>query len=528
MAIRALPTVRRDVHTPRDDNIELPSDIPITNEERRTDELVIALVGPVGSGVSTTATGLAEILEGEFGYQVETIKVSNIINEKANLVGHQAVAPDDDQRIHKLQQAGSALRERLGEDVLANFCIAQIHSGRGDDDAIKVRRYCTIIDSLKNPGEVERLRTVYGDMFWLLGVFAPEDVRISRLKAASPNNAYIHRISDQDYDEGTEHGQSVKDTMSMADMFIRNDADNTVQLLAVIGTYLDRIFEVGVSTPNSDETAMFAAASVATQSACLSRQVGAVIQNQHGELIGQGANDVPRFNGGLYTSNLPLTDDHRCYNWKGKICHNDAEKDAIFNQIAKIAKESFRESSQADIDEFLGKVRKSRVKGLIEFSRAVHAEMAAIVSSARDGLGQVRGSTLFTTTFPCHNCARHIVAAGIRKVIYIEPYPKSLALNLHHDAISTDAADEGKKVVFLQYQGAAPRSFSRIFKPNPIRKKDGVFTLKPRKSAMPIAAPPIDSLMAREEMEVARLLGELPNEQTASGQADRNAPPDHH
>lgn len=515
MAIQAINVAKANNPAPKNDNSEFANEVPVTNEERRTDELVIALVGPVGSGVSTTATALAEILEGEFGYSVDTVKVSDIINEKVSLVGQQPVSATDDERTHKLQQAGSALRGKFGEDVLANFCIEKIHASRDEDGADKVRRYCTIIDSLKNPGEVDRLRTVYGDLFWLLGVFAPEEVRISRLKAASPSNAYIQRISDQDYDEGTEHGQSVKDTMSIADMFIRNDAQNTVQLNVVLQSFLDRIFEVGVSTPNTDETAMFAAASMAMQSACLSRQVGAVIQNLHGELIGQGANDVPKFDGGLYSSNLPATHDHRCYNWKNKICHNDAEKDAIFDQIAKYARESFKESSQQEVDEFLKKVRKSRVKGLIEFSRAVHAEMAAIVSSARDGLGQVRGATLFTTTFPCHNCARHIVAAGIRKVVYIEPYPKSLALNLHNDAISTNEGDEGKKVVFLQYQGAAPRSFSRIFKPNPVRKLAGSFVLRPRKTAMPFSAPPVDSLVTREEMEVARLLKEISDVQEA-------------
>ncbi|MCG5486773.1 MAG: hypothetical protein KK482_24255 [Sinorhizobium meliloti] len=509
MAIRALNVTSNKSQTPKIQSSENTSEVPVTNEERRTDELVIALVGAVGSGVSTTARALAEILEGEFGYSVETIKVSDIVNEKVGLVDYHPVPADDAQRIHKLQQAGSALRERFGEDVLANFCIERIHMGRDEEDTAAVRRYCTIIDSLKNPGEVERLRTVYGDLFWLLGVFAPEDVRISRLKAATPNSAYIHLISDQDYDEGTEYGQSVKDTMSIADTFIRNDAQNTVQLHSVLASFLDRIFEVGVSTPNTDETAMFAAASVAMQSACLSRQVGAVIQNQHGELVGQGANDVPKFDGGLYSSNLPAERDHRCYNWKSRICHNDAEKDAIFDQIAKFARETFKETSEPEVNEFLKKVRKSRIKGLIEFSRAVHAEMAAIVSAARDGLGQVRGATLFTTTFPCHNCARHIVAAGIRKVIYIEPYPKSLALNLHNDAISTNESDEGKKVVFLQYQGAAPRSFSRIFKPNPARKQEGGFVQRPRKTAMPFSAPPVDSLVAREEMELVRLFKEI-------------------
>lgn len=35
------------------------------------------------------------------------------------------------------------------------------------------------------------------------------------------------------------------------------------------------------------------------------------------------------------------------------------------------------------------------------------------------------GTTLYATMYPCHNCARHIVAAGIRKVIYIERYGES-------------------------------------------------------------------------------------------------------
>jgi len=94
-------------------------------------------------------------------------------------------------------------------------------------------------------------------------------------------------------------------------------------------------------------------------------------------------------------------------------------------------------------------------------------------------------------------------------VVYIEPYPKSLALNLHNDTISTNESDEGKKVVFLQYQGAAPRSFSRIFKPNPVRKQAGTLIQRLRQTAMPFSAPPVDSLVAREEMEVGRLFKEI-------------------
>lgn len=489
-----------------------PQEIPFTNEDRITSELVIGLVGPVGAGVSTTSSVIQKVLQDRFGYSVDVIKLSSIINEKSSLVGLQAVNSADDERVAKLQKIGSSLREKFGEAVLAEFAIQSIHSTRSDDASKLVRRHCTIIDSLKNPAEADRLRLVYGNLFWMVGVFAPEDVRVGRLSAAFPNNAYVHLINDQDYDEGTEYGQSVKDTMTLADLFIRNDEQNTIRLEKEVDSFLDRLFQIGVSTPNSHESAMLAAANVAARSACLSRQVGAVIQNSDGEILGSGANDVPRFGGGLYSSDLEQSLDHRCYNWGGKFCHNDNEKESIFNQILNLAAKSFSNSTPGQQAEFISKLKgTSRLKGLIEFSRSVHAEMAAIVSVARDGHGSVQGSTLYTTTFPCHNCARHIVAAGVRTVFYIEPYPKSLALKLHNDAIGTSEADAGKKVLFLQYQGVAPRSFGRLFPQNPVRKSGGQALFKSRSDAKPLAAPSVDSLVTREELEVVHLLKEVEN-----------------
>jgi deoxycytidylate deaminase len=65
------------------------------------------------------------------------------------------------------------------------------------------------------------------------------------------------------------------------------------------------------------------------------------------------------------------------------------------------------------------------VDDLIEFSRSIHAEMDAILGVAREGKHSLVGSTLYTNTYPCHNCARHIVAAGITNVVYIQPYKKA-------------------------------------------------------------------------------------------------------
>ncbi|MEJ7655371.1 MAG: deaminase [Chloroflexia bacterium] len=46
----------------------------------------------------------------------------------------------------------------------------------------------------------------------------------------------------------------------------------------------------------------------------------------------------------------------------------------------------------------------------------MHAEMSALLDAGRRGV-PVQGATLYTTTFPCHNCARHIVGAGIDRVV---------------------------------------------------------------------------------------------------------------
>ena len=77
-----------------------------------------------------------------------------------------------------------------------------------------------------------------------------------------------------------------------------------------------------------------------------------------------------------------------------------------------------------------------------------------------------KGATLYCTTFPCHNCAKHIVASGIERVVYVEPYPKSKALELHNDSISNILEDSSKKVVFEPFEGVGPRRYFDLFSMN--------------------------------------------------------------
>jgi cytidine deaminase len=93
--------------------------------------------------------------------------------------------------------------------------------------------------------------------------------------------------------------------------------------------------------------------------------------------------------------------------------------------------------------------------------------MAALIDAARRGVS-VRGQTLHTTTFPCHNCTKHLIAAGIDRVVYVEPYPKSRAKELHLDAIVVEAGERVVgKVAYEAFVGVAPRQYVELFSTPP-------------------------------------------------------------
>lgn len=56
----------------------------------------------------------------------------------------------------------------------------------------------------------------------------------------------------------------------------------------------------------------------------------------------------------------------------------------------------------------------------------IHAEQNAIIQAAYQG-ATTRGATLYSTTLPCSTCAKIIINAGIKEVIYKEDYPESQA-----------------------------------------------------------------------------------------------------
>lgn len=107
-------------------------------------------------------------------------------------------------------------------------------------------------------------------------------------------------------------------------------------------------------------------------------------------------------------------------------------------------------------------VADSKIMDLIEFGRIIHAEMSAICDASRNGLS-LKAVTMYCTTFPCHICAEHIIASGVSRVVYLEPYPKSYAFELHDDSIVVDAGEQTEKVRFDSFIGIAPYRYRDLF-----------------------------------------------------------------
>ena len=105
----------------------------------------------------------------------------------------------------------------------------------------------------------------------------------------------------------------------------------------------------------------------------------------------------------------------------------------------------------------------ARIANIIEFGRIVHAEMSALMDAVRRGVS-VKNATLYCTTFPCHMCARHLISAGIKRVVYIEPYPKSMTKDLYRRAVRVDEdLADADALVFDAFVGVAPGRYADLF-----------------------------------------------------------------
>lgn len=448
-------------------NLEVIPDV------KRTD-LVIGLTYAVGTREDIVIGMLGEKLK-EFKYHVHVIKISEMIVSKGGKTSDSSY-----QKISQLMDTGNTMRRASGEyGILALAAIElilrtrdQTGDGESPPDGEDSFGNAFIVSSLKHPREADILREIYSSSFFLVAINENEEQRcINLTERRNMGLDDARKLVKRDEGEDEPFGQHTRAVFEMADIHLslnltsssekvktKNEGLLKEQVDLQVSRVLDLIFANPFITPTFDEYAMFMAYASSLRSADLSRQIGAVITNSLQEIIATGANEVARFGGGQYwpdPENFKDEDGGRDYTRGGDA--NRAERSQIIDEIVNIFNFEGHEDEKEQVRQSL---TQSRIKFLTEYSRPVHAEMSAIIACARSGIS-LNGATLYCSTFPCHNCAKHIINAGITRVVFIEPYPKSKTIELYSDSASI--THEEKKVSFEEFVGIGPRKFFDLF-----------------------------------------------------------------
>ena len=239
------------------------------------------------------------------------------------------------------------------------------------------------------------------------------------------------------------YGQDMLVTFPMADVFI--NAEATDEASRQVRRAVQLLFGDPEATgPDLCELGLHLASQAAGRSTELGLRVGAVIINDVGDVLAIGTNrhpieDVsPEFDAGA----LDI-------------------RQLVRATIAGLAggdllEETKKAEFESDPDKFVRGLLQdvladSDLKGLTEYQRAVHAEMDALISAARQRVA-LAGATVYVTNYPCHGCAKHLIALGL-KVVYLEPYAKGKAQSMYGDATLS----------FVPFTGVAPRRYEAWF-----------------------------------------------------------------
>ena len=462
-----MPPIRKGAKPRRPGNKRSTRKPSIAKSGLTKPEIVVGLVGAAGADLSAATDAVGAALA-PYGYTPVPIRVSELMKAVKGGDFLKAVAYEDE-RIRAHMDAGDEIRNQADRnDAVVGLAITGMSEYRSDNfSEAPATNTAFILNSLKHPAEIETMRRIYRDRFIAISVHASTDTRREALKqkiAASherPERPEEFREAAEEIMERDEHddehgfGQNVREAFVLGHIYV--SADNDVK--AGIARYFRLFFGHPFETPTREEYAMFQSHTAALRSADLSRQVGAAICTSRGEIIAVGCNEVPKAGGGQYwPEDKPDKRDFQL-GYDSNVRYRDAALGEAFQELQN----RNLLASNAALESFMKALSQTRLAHITEFGRPMHAEMAALLDAARRGAA-VEGARLFTTTFPCHNCARHIIGAGIEQVIYREPYEKSLASALHKDAIVIDSTTGANgKVVFRRFVGVGPPQYLGLF-----------------------------------------------------------------
>jgi cytidine deaminase len=455
----------------------------LVKREPQRHDLIVGFVGAIGTPWEPVIRGFEESFK-RFDYEVELIHLASLLDDLEPQVFQELPERHSAEYYERRMNAGDKLRSSAGNAAaMAALAVRQIVRLRKSRTSKTPVVY--LLRSLKHPGEIDLLRYVYGSAFFAVGVVCSAQERREVLSDAlslfEDHKSRVEQLiaRDQEDNDNREYGQKVRDAYELADAYVPGNRGIDVSL--EIDRFVDTIFGAPFVTPTPGEEAMFFAHGASLRSAAAGRQVGATLLPVIGTPVVAGVNEVPRPGGGQYwAGDSPDYRDFRAGRDPNPNFVQELIQDLLVTlKNTGLLKDDLNlktgpellELAQNAGESATPSLRDARVTSLIEFTRCLHAEQAAIINAARGGV-TTQGATLYSTTFPCHECAKMIVGAGISEVHYIEPYPKSLVDRLFRNEIDTSPdilgddheIQKGKKLPFFQFTGIAPRWYSQAFR----------------------------------------------------------------
>jgi cytidine deaminase len=454
-------------------------------------ELFIGLVARIGIDTKMVFRTIERLLR-EFDYESVEIKVTDALRE---IEGYEKLptSPTQAKYVEHINACNEVRKRTERNNVMAQFAISRITFEREKQPNPTLnKRRAFVINQLKRPEECDLLRKLYGENYVQISCHAKAAEREARLadlishdhprkpKATDHSIAAKALMLQDEAEEDIDWGQRLRDIFPMSDVVI--DASNSSTSVKHLDRFFRALFSDPRVTPTVDEYGMQLARTASLRSADLSRQVGASILNNRAEVQALGCNEVPRAHGGTYWEGDP----HDGREFRLGRDSNDERKKEVLLDIAirmgdaGLLKPKFKDSAKLR-DALLSRsdelIEDAQLMDSLEYGRTVHAEMNAITDAARGGHA-IRGCTLYCNTFPCHNCAKHIVAAGIERVVYLVPYPKSYAEELFADSIVVDPPMvDPDRVNLEQFVGIAGPMYGRVFEKRRWKQADG--TVRP-------------------------------------------------
>ncbi|MGN7998651.1 anti-phage dCTP deaminase [Sphingomonas sp. 22176] len=471
-------------------------------------ELVFGIAGPVGVDIDAICTALSEALHA-VEYRSRLIRLTSEIENvpssvrkpkrrdyysilKYKMDHTSQICRDNDDPAWAMRYVIDAIRRERGlinAQPLSEFSAGTAPASADINLEDKIPgSVAYIIRQVKRPEEVALLRSVYGKQFILVSAYGSEQDRIKlfydKIKQTVPINTKVSRIHSlaeslilkDASEDANEYGQHLRDAFHLADVFI--DGMTAVPMRSKITRFINALFGLNETAPTKDEFGMYAAKAASLRSTDLSRQVGAAIFSNDGDLLTQGCNEVPKaFGGNYWDTEEPDYRDIKLGADPNDLIKRDVLRDVIerlekADLLSEKAKKLGTSSGKllnaltkknpiAQDNDGSGCLHGALISDLTEFGRVVHAEMNSICDAARRGI-PLRSTVLYCTTFPCHNCTKHILASGIRQVYYMEPYPKSRAKELHYNEVEIEKLSSSK-VSFIPFLGISPFRYRDIF-----------------------------------------------------------------